>query len=124
MPDRNTTKIEAGDGAVQKRFLDNKDQSFSPVLEFYFSPIGAHNSGLTISSAQTLSVPSGATKIMMQCLTQNIRYTLDGNTVPTASVGFQLKAGELPVILPIGEATTIKVIQETATASLQFQFGN
>lgn len=87
-----------------------------------FNPSGAHSSGATISSATTLTIPSGATKLLIQALTQNVRVTLDGTT-PTASVGFQLKAGDPPVIIPLGNATAVKVIQEAATASLQYQFG-
>lgn len=84
-------------------------------------PVGAHSSGATISSATTLTPPAGATAILIQVLTQNIRYTLDGTT-PTASVGFQLKAGEPATIIPWNDNMTLQVIQETATASLQYQW--
>lgn len=78
-----------------------------------------------ISSAQTLTPPanSGATKIMLQTITQSVRYTLDGTT-PTAAIGFQLKAGDPPLVLPYYEGSTIlKVIQEAATAELKEQWG-
>lgn len=87
-----------------------------------FNPVGAHSSGLSISSATTIAIPTGATKIMIQALTQNVRITLDG-TAPQAAVGFQLKAAERPLILALGKDTVIKVIQETGTAVLQYQFG-
>jgi hypothetical protein len=93
-----------------------------PGNEFIFNPIGAHNSGLSISSAVTLTPPAGATKLLIQTLTQNIRYTLDGTT-PTASKGFQLVAGDPPIIIPIGHDMTVKIIEEASTASLQYQFG-
>jgi len=88
-----------------------------------FTPVGAHSSGATISSVVTLTIPEGATKIMIQALTQNVRITLDG-TAATSSVGFQIKAGEAPIVIPLGNSTVIKVIQEAATASLQYQFGS
>lgn len=88
-----------------------------------FNPVGAHNDGLDISSAVTLTVPEGARKLLAQALTQNIRYTLDGTT-PTTSAGFQLAAGDPPIVIPVDEDTTIKVIEEAATADLQYQFGN
>lgn len=88
-----------------------------------FNPVGAHSSGATISSVATITPPEGATKIMIQALTQNVRLTLDG-TAATTSLGFQIKAGEAPIIIPLGNATVIKVIQEAATASLQYQFGS
>lgn len=91
--------------------------------ELTFTPtVSGHNSGLTISSATTLTIPAGATQLMIQALTQNVRFTLDGTT-PTASLGFQLAAGDPPIILPISSTTVVKVIQETATASLQYNFG-
>lgn len=89
---------------------------------FSFNPVGAHSSGLTISSATTITIPDAASKWMVQALAQNVRYTLDG-TAPEAAKGFQLKAGDPPVIIPLGNATVIKAIQEAATASLQYQFG-
>lgn len=89
---------------------------------FAFNPIGAHVDGATISSATTLTPATGATKIMIQALTQNIRFTLDG-TAPEAAKGFQLKAGDPALIIPLGNSTTIKVIQETATADIQYQWG-
>ncbi len=59
---------------------------------------------------------------MIQALTQNVRFTLDG-TNPTATSGLQIKAGDPPMIIPVGASAILKVIQETATASLQFQWG-
>lgn len=91
-----------------------------------FTPIGAHNDGLTISSAQALARPTGlaanTAKLLIQALGQNVRFTLDGST-PTASKGFQLVAGDPPIIIPVGSATTVKVIEEAATADLQYQWG-
>ena len=87
-----------------------------------FSPLGAHSSGATISSATTLTPATGATKLLVQALTQNVRFTLDG-TEPTASLGFQIMAGDAPFIIPVGNGTVIKVIEEAATASLQYQWG-
>jgi len=87
-----------------------------------FSPLGAHSSGATISSATTLTPATGATKLLVQALTKNVRFTLDG-TAPTASLGFQIVAGDPPVVIPVGNGTVIKVIEESATASLQYQWG-
>lgn len=90
-----------------------------------FTPQGIHVSRSDLSSAKTLTPPNGiATKLLIQCLTQNVRYTLDGTT-PTSSIGFRLVAGDSPYIIPLAYAsgTTVKVIEETATANLQYQFG-
>lgn len=87
-----------------------------------FDPIGSHTYNTDISSATTLTPPAGATKIKMQAVAQNVRYVLDGST-PTAAIGFQLKAGDPPLIIPLGNNTTIKVIQETATPDFNYQWG-
>lgn len=89
---------------------------------FHFNPIGAHSDGLAINTVVELTPPVGANKIMFQALTQNIRFTLDG-TDPTATLGFQLQAGDPPVILTIESRAAIKVIEEAATADLQYQWG-
>lgn len=93
-----------------------------PTDDLHFNVEGAHSSGATISSATTLTPPAGANRILIQALTQNVRFTLDGTT-PTASLGFQLKAGDPPVLISVRDAT-LKVIEETATASLQYQWGS
>lgn len=90
-----------------------------------FQPIGAHSDGLDISSAVTLTRPSsladGIAKILIQALGQNVRITMDG-TIPTASKGFQIAAGET-LYWEVGPGATIKVIQEAATADIQIQWG-
>lgn len=90
--------------------------------EFTFNPVGDHSDGKDISSAETIAVPEGATKLLVQALDKNVRYTLDGTT-PTASKGFQLAAGDPPIIIPIGNDMTIKMIEEASAADLQYQFG-
>jgi hypothetical protein len=52
-----------------------------------------------------------------------VRLTLDGSD-PTASKGFQIVASDPPVMIPVGQGTVIKVIQEAATADLQYQWSS
>ena len=87
-----------------------------------FNPLGAHNDSLVITSAVVLTIAAGATKLLIQTMDQNVRYTLD-STTPTASLGFQLKAGDPPVIIILEDGITITVIEEAATADLQYQAG-
>lgn len=83
--------------------------------------VGAHARNASLSSAATLATPAGANVLMIQALTQNVRYTLDGS-VPTASQGFRLSAGTLTTI-PVGNGTTVKIIEETGSASVEYQWG-
>jgi membrane-associated protease RseP (regulator of RpoE activity) len=91
-----------------------------------FNPIGAHVDGLAIDSAQVIPRPDGyaegVAKLLAQTVTQNVRFTLDGTT-PTATLGFQLVAGDPPIIIPSGPNTIITVIEEAATADFQFIWG-
>lgn len=94
------------------------------VSDLRFNPYNAHVDGLSISSAQTLTPPdSNVTKLLIQALTQNVRITLDGATTPTATIGFQIKAGDPMMIIPIGSRTVIRVIEEASGADLQYQWG-
>jgi len=94
----------------------------SPLL-----PVGSHVSNNTISAATVISVPpttantGSASIIVMQAITQNVRYKLDG-TAATTTTGFQLKAGDPPRAIAVRPGSTISVIEETATAVLQYQF--
>jgi len=97
-------------------------QKGDPRDTLEFNPVGAHSDGLDISSAVTLTPPDGATKILIQALDTACRFTLDGTT-PTTATGFQLAAGDPPLLIPLGLSTVIKVIEESATCDLQYQWG-
>ena len=91
---------------------------------FEFVPEGSHNQDATISSATTLTKPSsGAAKLLIQAVDQNVRFTLDG-TAPTTSKGFVLKADWPPILLQVGTGVTVKVIEETATGGVEYQWGH
>jgi len=92
------------------------------VQEDSFVPLGSHVANTTISSATELVPAAGATKLLIQALTQNVRYTIDG-TDPTGAIGFLITANDPPGIIYLGSDMTLKVIEETATASLQYQWG-
>ena len=99
-----------------------KDPVSVQSVEFHFTPVGGHYDGTAISSALTLTPVSDATKILIQALSQNVRFTLDGTT-PTATKGFQLCVGDPPVLIPVTSGTTLNVIEETAGADVQYQWG-
>lgn len=86
-----------------------------------FTLVGSHTSNSSLGSAVTLTPPTGARSLLIQAITQNIRVTFDGTT-PTASIGFQIRAGDPPTIVDVPTGTTVKVIQETAGAAVQYQW--
>ena len=107
------------------KYSEQPDGTFARILEILlraFNPVFTHSQNSSLSSAVTLVPETGSNKLLIQAFTNNVRYTLDGTT-PTASLGFVLTAGDAPLVIPIGSATIVKVIEETASASIDFQFG-
>lgn len=82
--------------------------------------VGSHTSLATLSTAIALAPPAGGDVIQLQVFAQNIRYTLDGTT-PTATTGFQITSGSC-VVIDVGSDHVLKVIEETASASVQYQW--
>lgn len=85
----------------------------------HYEVVGSHTTNSSLASAVTLTRPAGANRIMLQAFTQNVRFTLDG-TVPTSSAGFRLDVGTY-IVLPF-TSTAITVIEESASASIQYQW--
>lgn len=96
------------------------------VTQAPYNPMDQHTQNTSLATAQTiarLNVVPPISKIIIQAIDQNIRYTLDGSA-PTVSFGFRLTAGNDPITLGIGPNTTLQFIEETATAVLTYQWGN
>lgn len=80
-----------------------------------------HQTYIMGAVALTLSLPLHAEGILIQALTQNIRFTLEGTT-PTASVGFQLKAGDPPLFIEIESGVILKFFREASGAILEYEY--
>lgn len=67
------------------------------------------------------TIPPTATHAIVQCEAQNCRWTDDGTTTPTASVGMILAVGD---ILTVSKAqfTKFKIIQAAASAKVNATF--
>lgn len=73
----------------------------------------------SLSSAASLTVPSGATCAILQPETQSIRWRDDG-TNPTASVGIVLAAGES--LFYTGSLSALRAIETAASAKLNISY--
>lgn len=85
--------------------------------------IGSHVS-TTLNNTTVFSpanVPGTATYIMVQSLAQNARYRLDGGA-PTATLGFQLKTTDEPLLIPLAGDVNPRFIGEASGAILHYQF--
>lgn len=85
------------------------------------APVGDHTAVTDLDTAVTLTPPAGATQILIQALTANVRYTIDGST-PAASIGFVMYVLADPMAIRLGAGGTLKLIQETAGAAIQYQW--
>lgn len=75
----------------------------------------------TISAATAFaSPPTGATAVLVQAETQNIRVTCDGTT-PTATVGMLVKTTSDGVIIT-GDIAKLQVIEVTASAAVSLTY--
>lgn len=107
---QNTNKLNTGSGAT-----GGQDS-------LGYDIVGAHSSGTSIAGVVTLTpLPAGAAKLAIQVTGANARFTLDGSA-PSATRGFQLKDGDPMMILSVGPTMSIKIIQESATATLEYQW--
>lgn len=87
-----------------------------------FRPVGAHTSNAALSGVVTLTPPAGATMLMLQTTSQNIRVRLDGGS-PSSTIGFQIKAGDPPTIVDTSGLSSVTAIEEAASATIQYQWG-
>lgn len=91
-----------------------------------FNPMDVHTQRADLTVVRTLAVPNVTlpiSKIIIQAFDQNIRYTLDGSD-PTVGFGFRLTATNDPIMITIGPNTILKFLEEAATATLSFVWGN
>ncbi len=108
---------------IKLKVVDNGDGTYSLSFGNTFNPIGDNTTNASLSAHVHLTPPEGATKILMQAITKDIRYTLDGTT-PTATVGFLLVASVAPTLINIGADTAIAIIEKEASASINYQWGS
>lgn len=85
-----------------------------------YVPIDEHAQLTGLSSAKGIGVPLSASGVIIQALGQNVRLKMSGT--PTSSSGFQIRAGDPPVLIPLQSQRSIQVIQELASATVEYQF--
>jgi hypothetical protein len=95
------------------------------VTQEPFQPFGCHTQRADLAAVQVLTPPGkgegGELTCLMQCLDQNVRFTLDDQTTPTAAIGFVLRVTDPP--LSVRTTKPIRVIEEAQGATLIYQWG-
>lgn len=86
--------------------------------------LGGNTHGLvsSLSTAQTIAVPSGAVGVLLQAETQNVRVRFDGVNPTAGGTGFVVVAGGDPMFYPVSADMGIRAIEESASAELQYLF--
>lgn len=74
----------------------------------------------SLSSATALTVPNGATKAVIKCETQAVRWRDDG-TNPTSTVGMPMATTDAPFEYT-GSLSAIKFIEQSASAKLNVAY--
>lgn len=90
-----------------------------------FNPQGTTRQRADMVTVQTVGRPNfaiPATKVMLQAFDQNVRFTLDGSA-PTPTFGFRITAARDPIMVTFGPDTLIQVVEEAATATLVYCWG-
>jgi type 1 fimbria pilin len=93
-----------------------------PTVPGGLIPLSPMQSGLTVASSTALTIPSGATYAVVCARTQNVNYTTDGTTPPTAAVGMQLLANQCVPLQGATMLSNFRAIQQTATATLDVSY--
>ena len=73
-----------------------------------------------LDSEQALTVPAGATTVLLQAKTQNVYYTMDGTT-PSSTNGLILIAGLAPISYS-GKLSDLNFLEVNASAVLNYAF--
>jgi len=69
----------------------------------------------------TVNIEKGVNALLVQAITQNLRYVLVGT--PSATSGFRLTAGNDPIAIRVVEGMTVQFIGEVLGGFLEMQFG-
>lgn len=86
-----------------------------------FNPISDHG-GTSTAGTVTLTKPTGARELLIQCTSGTARFTF-GTVNPGTATGFQLRAGDVPLVVPVAFGASIKVAPESGTVGIAYQWG-
>jgi hypothetical protein len=82
---------------------------------------GKSQYALAVSSATSLTVPSGATYAVVCAEGANVRYTVDGTT-PTASTGMPLLQNSCISLQNAATLNKFQAIQQSSTATIDVSY--
>jgi hypothetical protein len=89
---------------------------------YNYTPLSPMQSGLTLSSAQHLTIPSGATYAVVCASVQAVNYSIDGTTVPTSSIGMPLASGSCVPLAGAAVLAAFQAIQQVSGATISASY--
>ena len=89
---------------------------------YAYTPLGPSQNSLGVVSSTALTVPSGAAYATICVEGANVRWTWDGTTTPTASVGSPIASGQCSAFSGAGILANLRFIQQSATATLDVEY--
>lgn len=85
-------------------------------------PVGVHTYSTAVDAGVvTVTIPSGASGILIQCTGANVRFTLDGTDPVFANTGFLLETADDVVRIDLYPGARIKMLGTTSSA-VNYQF--
>jgi len=85
---------------------------------YNYTPLSPGQYGLAVTSSTGLTIPTGALQAQVCASGNNVNYTWDGTTTPTASVGQPLLQNQCIQFSGATLLANLKFIQTASTATL------
>jgi hypothetical protein len=101
------------------------DRQGTPVqstatIPYDYWPLGPGQHNLAPTSATALTIPNGARFMRVCASTATVRYTTDGMTTPTSSIGEPLFAGSCLELSGVRVPTNFRALSATGTLDVEF----
>jgi hypothetical protein len=98
----------------------NKNVTPVQTIPFPYTPLAPGQYGVTPTSATALTLPTGARVAVICASTASVRYTTDGSTTPTSSVGVQIPASTCIELTGSAVLANFKAISATGSLDVEF----
>lgn len=89
---------------------------------YNYTPLTPMQAGLAVTTSTALTIPIGALQAVVSVEGNSVRYTYDGTTAPTASVGHLLTSGQFIQFSGATTLANLRFIQTAATATLTVSY--
>jgi hypothetical protein len=101
------------------------DRQGSPVqtvasIPYDYWPVSPGQHNLAPTSSTALTIPNGARYMQVCASTATVRYTTDGLTTPTSSIGQPLVAGSCVVLSGVRVVTNFRAASASGTLDIEY----